>query len=35
MERVDEHGHVIGFSILGVDQLRANGLGKRQGATQA
>jgi hypothetical protein len=27
MERVDEHGPVIGFSILGVDQLRANGLG--------
>jgi hypothetical protein len=27
MERVDEHGEVIGFSILGVDQLRANGLG--------
>ena len=22
MERVDEHGHVIGFSILGVSQFR-------------
>ena len=31
IERVDEHGPVIGFSILGVDQLSANGLGKRLG----
>lgn len=22
MERVDEHGHVIGFSIMGVSRLR-------------